>query len=117
VIREAVKQGKRIHVFVDETRPLLQGARLTAYELQKDRIPYTIICDNMAATLMRQGKVQRIFVGADRIALNGDFANKIGMNFPIWIHISLLWCECFLCLLWSIYLFIYFAGKGHTRLQ
>jgi methylthioribose-1-phosphate isomerase len=78
VIREAVRQGKRIHVYVDETRPLLQGGRLTAYELQKDGIPYTIICDNMAATLMRQRRIQRIFVGADRIALNGDFANKIG---------------------------------------
>jgi eIF-2B alpha/beta/delta-like uncharacterized protein len=78
VIRIAHKQGKKIHVYVDETRPLLQGGRLTAYELQKEGIPYTIICDNMAAALMRQGKVQRIFVGADRIAMNGDFANKIG---------------------------------------
>jgi methylthioribose-1-phosphate isomerase len=115
VIREAVRQGKRIHVYVDETRPLLQGGRLTTYELQvinsiqfnsiqfnsiqffililkkrisafpfhcvllqKDNIPYTLICDNMAAMLMRQGKIQRIFVGADRIAVNGDFANKIG---------------------------------------
>jgi methylthioribose-1-phosphate isomerase len=65
-------------VFVDETRPLLQGGRLTAYELERERIPYTLICDNMAAVLMRQGKIQRIFVGADRIACNGDFANKIG---------------------------------------
>ena len=79
VIREAHRSGKKIHVYVDETRPLLQGGRLTAYELEKEGIPYTLICDNMAATLMRQGKVQRIFVGADRIALNGDFANKIGM--------------------------------------
>jgi methylthioribose-1-phosphate isomerase len=78
VIRIAHKQGKKIHVYVDETRPLLQGGRLTAYELQKEGIPYTIICDNMAAALMRQGKVQRVFVGADRIAMNGDFANKIG---------------------------------------
>ncbi len=59
-------------------RPLLQGARLTAYELERSKIPYTLICDNMAATLMKQGKIQRVFVGADRIATNGDFANKIG---------------------------------------
>eukprot|EP01114_Cavostelium_apophysatum_P012553 TRINITY_DN2838_c0_g1_i4.p1 TRINITY_DN2838_c0_g1~~TRINITY_DN2838_c0_g1_i4.p1 ORF type:complete len:311 (-),score=56.66 TRINITY_DN2838_c0_g1_i4:33-965(-) len=78
VIKEAHLQGKKIHVFVDETRPLLQGGRLTAYELERANIPYTLICDNMAATLMRQGKIQRIFVGADRIATNGDFANKIG---------------------------------------
>mmetsp|Transcript_29160 Transcript_29160/g.41037 ORF Transcript_29160/g.41037 Transcript_29160/m.41037 type:complete len:354 (-) Transcript_29160:21-1082(-) len=78
VIREAHAQGKKIHVYVDETRPLLQGGRLTAYELQKAGIPYTLICDNMAATLMRQGKIQRVLVGADRIAVNGDFANKIG---------------------------------------
>jgi len=78
VIQEAHAQGKKIHVYVDETRPLLQGARLTAYELKKFGIPYTVICDNMAAVLMAQGKIQRIFVGADRIALNGDFANKIG---------------------------------------
>jgi len=78
VIREAHAQGKRIHVYVDETRPLLQGARLTAYELQREGIPYTVIADNMAAVLMSQGKIQRVLVGADRIALNGDFANKIG---------------------------------------
>ena len=78
VIRVAHQQKKNIHVYVDETRPLLQGGRLTSYELKKDNIPYTIIADNMAATLMKQGKVQKIFVGADRIALNGDFANKIG---------------------------------------
>jgi len=78
VIKEAHLQGKKIHVYVDETRPLLQGGRLTAYELQREGIPYTLICDNMAATLMRQGKIQRVFVGADRIATNGDFANKIG---------------------------------------
>jgi len=78
VIKEAWSQGKKIHVYVDETRPLLQGGRLTTYELQRAGIPYTLICDNMAATLMRQGKIQRVFVGADRIALNGDFANKIG---------------------------------------
>ncbi|KYQ93287.1 translation initiation factor eIF-2B alpha subunit [Tieghemostelium lacteum] len=78
VIREAHKQGKNIHVYVDETRPLLQGGRLTTYELQREGIPYTLICDNMAATLMRDGKIQRVLVGADRIAQNGDFANKIG---------------------------------------
>ncbi|EGC40131.1 translation initiation factor eIF-2B alpha subunit [Dictyostelium purpureum] len=78
VIREAHKQGKNIHVYVDETRPLLQGGRLTTYELEREGIPYTLICDNMAATLMRSGKIQRVLVGADRICRNGDFANKIG---------------------------------------
>ncbi len=78
VIIEAHRQGKKIHVFVDETRPLLQGGRLTTYELKKWNIPYTLICDNMAAVLMREGRVQRVLLGADRIALNGDFANKIG---------------------------------------
>lgn len=78
VIRRAHEQGKKIHVYVDETRPLLQGARLTAWELEKLGIPYTLICDNMAAFLMSQGKVQRVFVGADRIARNGDTANKVG---------------------------------------
>jgi methylthioribose-1-phosphate isomerase len=78
VIRSAHAQGKKIHVYVDETRPLLQGGRLTTWELEKFEIPYTLICDNMAAALMKQGKVQRALVGADRIALNGDFANKIG---------------------------------------
>ncbi|GAM29466.1 hypothetical protein SAMD00019534_126420, partial [Acytostelium subglobosum LB1] len=78
IIREAHRQGKRIHVYVDETRPLLQGGRLTTYELAREKIPYTLICDNMAATLMAAGKIQRVFVGADRIARNGDFANKIG---------------------------------------
>jgi len=78
VIREAHKQGKNIHVYVDETRPLLQGGRLTTYELEKEKIPYTLICDNMAAHLMKEKKIQRVFLGADRIARNGDFANKIG---------------------------------------
>ena len=78
IIKYAHQQGKKIHVYVDETRPLLQGGRLTAYELEKENIPYTLICDNMAAALMREGKVQKIFVGSDRIAKNGDFANKIG---------------------------------------
>lgn len=77
-IRRAFEQGKKIHVYVDETRPLLQGARLTAWELKKLGIPYTLICDNMAAFLMAQGKVKKIFVGSDRVARNGDFANKIG---------------------------------------
>jgi methylthioribose-1-phosphate isomerase len=78
VIRSAVEQGKRIHVFADETRPFLQGARLTAWELMADHIPTTVICDNMAASLMRAGKIQAVVVGADRIAANGDVANKIG---------------------------------------
>jgi len=77
-IRHAHESGKRIHVFVDETRPLLQGARLTTWELKKLGIPHTLICDNMAGFLMSQGKVKKVFVGADRIAFNGDFANKIG---------------------------------------
>jgi len=78
VIRSAVEQGKHIHVYADETRPFLQGARLTAWELMADGIPTTVICDNMAASLMRAGKIQAVVVGADRIAANGDFANKIG---------------------------------------
>lgn len=77
VIR-AHEQGKKIHVYVDETRPLLQGARLTTWELARNGIPYTLISDNMAGFLMAQGKVNRIFTGADRIAANGDTANKIG---------------------------------------
>jgi methylthioribose-1-phosphate isomerase len=78
VVRAAVERGKRIHVYADETRPFLQGARLTAWELMADGIPTTVICDNMAASLMRAGKVQAVVVGADRIAANGDTANKIG---------------------------------------
>lgn len=70
--------GKRVHVFADETRPLLQGARLTAWELQQAGVPVTVITDNMAATVMAQGKVQGVIVGTDRMAANGDFANKIG---------------------------------------
>ncbi|HEX3043337.1 MAG TPA: S-methyl-5-thioribose-1-phosphate isomerase [Bacillota bacterium] len=77
-IRVAVEQGKQIRVFADETRPLLQGARLTAWELMEEGIPVTLITDNMAATVMRQGKVQAVIVGADRITANGDVANKIG---------------------------------------
>jgi methylthioribose-1-phosphate isomerase len=78
VIRSAVEHGKRIHVYADETRPFLQGARLTAWELMADNIPTTVICDNMAASLMRSGRIQAVVVGADRIAANGDTANKIG---------------------------------------
>src|SRR5438046_1864301 len=78
VIRAAVESGKKIHVFADETRPLLQGSRLTAWELTKDGIPTTVISDNMAGSLMKQGKIGAIVVGADRIAANGDVANKIG---------------------------------------
>ncbi len=78
VIRTAHEQGKTLHVYVDETRPVLQGARLTAWELKKEKIPFTLITDNMAGFLMRQGKIDKIIVGADRIAANGDTANKIG---------------------------------------
>jgi methylthioribose-1-phosphate isomerase len=78
VIRAAVEQGKSLQVFVDETRPFLQGARLTAWELKKDNIPVTLITDNMAGHFMKAGKVDCIIVGADRIAANGDVANKIG---------------------------------------
>jgi methylthioribose-1-phosphate isomerase len=78
VIRSAVELGKKIHVYADETRPFLQGARLTAWELMADNIPTTVICDNMAASLMKAGKIQAVVVGADRIAANGDAANKIG---------------------------------------
>jgi methylthioribose-1-phosphate isomerase len=78
VIRAAVEQGKHIHVYADETRPFLQGARLTAWELMADGIPTTVICDNMAASLMKAGRIQAVVVGADRIAANGDAANKIG---------------------------------------
>jgi len=78
VIFTAVEQGKKIKVFADETRPLLQGARLTTWELMKVNIDVTLICDNMAAWVMRQGWINCIIVGADRIAANGDVANKIG---------------------------------------
>jgi methylthioribose-1-phosphate isomerase len=74
----AAEQGKRFQVFADETRPLLQGARLTTWELQQRGIPVTLICDSMAAQVMREGRVQMVIVGADRIAANGDTANKIG---------------------------------------
>ncbi|MBN1871022.1 MAG: S-methyl-5-thioribose-1-phosphate isomerase [Candidatus Omnitrophica bacterium] len=78
VIFKAHEDRKRIKVFADETRPLLQGARLTAWELVREKIDVTLICDNMAASLMANGKINKVFVGADRIASNGDTANKIG---------------------------------------
>ena len=78
VLRAAWEAGKRFYVWVDETRPLLQGARLTTWELGKLGIPYTLIPDGAAATLMHQGRVDLVILGADRIAANGDTANKIG---------------------------------------
>jgi methylthioribose-1-phosphate isomerase len=78
VIRAAVERGHQIDVLADETRPYLQGARLTAWELMKDSIPTTVLCDNMAGHLMSKGRIQAVIVGADRIAANGDTANKIG---------------------------------------
>jgi len=78
VVRAAVEMGKEVTVYVDETRPYLQGARLTAWELQKEGISYYLICDNMAGWFMSLGEISCVIVGADRIALNGDTANKIG---------------------------------------
>jgi methylthioribose-1-phosphate isomerase len=78
VIHTAHEQGKRIHVLVDETRPRLQGARLTAWELEQYGIPYEIISDNMSGYFLKAGKAQKVFFGADRVAANGDVANKIG---------------------------------------
>ena len=78
VVYRAKEQGKRVKVYADETRPLLQGARLTAWELMREGIDVTLICDNMAAHVMSQGKITKVIVGADRIARNGDAANKIG---------------------------------------
>jgi len=75
---EAHRKGKKFKVYADETRPLLQGSRLTAWELQQGRIDVTVICDNMAGWLMKQGKIDMVVTGADRIAANGDAANKIG---------------------------------------
>jgi methylthioribose-1-phosphate isomerase len=72
------EQGRRFHVYVDETRPLMQGSRITAYELMRNRVPATLICDTMTASVFSQGKVDAVIVGADRIAANGDTANKIG---------------------------------------
>jgi methylthioribose-1-phosphate isomerase len=85
IIHKAHSLGKKIHVYVDETRPLLQGARLTAWELQKLGIPMTLVTDSMAAHLMSLKKIDKIFVGSDRIAANGDFANKIG-TYGVAIH-------------------------------
>jgi len=82
VIRAAVEQGKRIAVLADETRPFLQGARLTAWELVKDGIDTTVITDNMAGSIMRSGQIDLVVVGADRIAANGDVANKVG-TYPV----------------------------------
>jgi methylthioribose-1-phosphate isomerase len=82
VIRAAVEAQRKIHVYVDETRPFLQGARLTAWELHEENVPSTLICDNMAGTLMAKGKIDVVVVGADRIAANGDVANKVG-TFPL----------------------------------
>ena len=82
VIRGAIDQGRRVTVFADETRPLLQGARLTAWELTRDGIDTTVITDNMAGSLMRRGEIDLVVVGADRIAANGDTANKIG-TYPL----------------------------------
>lgn len=78
VVRRAHELGRRIHVYVDETRPLLQGARLTTWELARLGVPYTLLTDSMALILMREGRIQRVLVGADRIARNGDVANKVG---------------------------------------
>jgi methylthioribose-1-phosphate isomerase len=78
VIRAAAEQGKVVQVFADETRPFLQGARLTAWELVRDGVPTTVITESMAGPLMQRGGIDFIVVGADRIAANGDFANKIG---------------------------------------
>jgi methylthioribose-1-phosphate isomerase len=78
VVRAAVEAGKKVQVLADETRPFLQGARLTAWELHKDGIPVTIITDNMAGHFLKEGRIQLVVVGADRVAANGDAANKIG---------------------------------------
>lgn len=82
VIRGAIEAGKRIHVYADETRPRLQGMKLTCFELVADRIPVTVLADNMAGSLMRKGRIDCVVVGADRIAANGDVANKIG-TYPV----------------------------------
>jgi methylthioribose-1-phosphate isomerase len=82
VIRAAREEGKRVSVIADETRPFMQGSRLTAWELRKDRIPVTLIADSMAATVLREGRVNCVVVGTDRTAANGDVANKIG-TYPL----------------------------------
>ncbi|MBV1870928.1 MAG: S-methyl-5-thioribose-1-phosphate isomerase [Gammaproteobacteria bacterium] len=87
VITQAWRIRQGVSVWVDETRPLLQGGRLTAWEMERAGIPYQIICDNMAASLMQAGKVDKVFVGSDRIAANGDFANKVGTyNLAVLAH-------------------------------
>ncbi len=78
ILIEAHRRGRRVHVFVDETRPLLQGSRLTAWELARNGVPHTLICDSAAAILMKSGEINIVITGADRIALNGDTANKVG---------------------------------------
>ncbi len=78
MVRAAVDMGKKVHVYADETRPLLQGARLTTFELMEDGIDVTLLCDNMAGYLMQRGVIDVVIVGADRITMNGDVANKIG---------------------------------------
>ena len=82
VIRSAAELGKLKQVYADETRPFWQGARLTAWELHQDRLPVKVICDSMSAHFMRRGEIDAVFVGADRIAANGDTANKIG-TYPL----------------------------------
>jgi methylthioribose-1-phosphate isomerase len=82
VVYAAREMGKRVHVYADETRPLLQGARLTAFELASQGVPVTVICDGAAATVLRQGKIDAVITGADRVAANGDAANKIG-TYPL----------------------------------
>jgi methylthioribose-1-phosphate isomerase len=82
VVYAAREMGKRVRVFADETRPLLQGARLTAWELASQNVPVTVVCDGAAATVLRQGKVDAVITGADRVAANGDAANKIG-TYPL----------------------------------
>ena len=74
------EKGYTFHAYTDETRPLLQGARLTSYELEKAGVDVTLICDNMASLVMKQGKIDAVLVGTDRIAANGDIANKIGTS-------------------------------------
>lgn len=89
VIRGALEAGKKVRVIADETRPFLQGARLTAWELQQDGIDVRVACDNACALLMQKGLVQCVVVGADRIAANGDAANKIALSaWPCWPSIS-----------------------------
>ena len=82
VINTCRDQGKKNRIFAGETRPVLQGARLTAWELKQEGIPVTLICDNMAGMIMKQGRINHVIVGADRIAANGDTANKIG-TYPL----------------------------------